>query len=76
LAALSKPSFQPKEKPLDLVVATRNKNIKATNEELAVWSAAALQAGLPLNRWIRKSLNQRAELEAALVRERLKHERG
>ena len=44
--------------------------MKATQEELDDWLAASRLAGRPLNSWMRKALNERAELDRALERQR------
>ena len=46
-------------------VATRMKTIRCSPEELEAWTKAA---GGNLNGWIRTSLNQHVEYEAALRR--------
>jgi len=45
-------------------------NLHASQEEIDRWKKAAELAGKPFNGWARKALTERAELEAALDRQR------
>lgn len=49
-------------------------NVHASQEEIDTWRKAAALAGSSFNGWVRKALTERAQLEAALERERKRHE--
>jgi hypothetical protein len=49
-------------------VTSHVQGIRLSEDELAVYKAAALRAGLKFNTWARRALKATAELEAALAR--------
>jgi len=49
-------------------------NLHASDEEKLAWHKAAKSSGLSFNGWARRALTERAQLEAALERERIRHE--
>ncbi len=50
------------------------KPLWASDEELLRWKASAEIQGLTFNAWLRRAANDRADLEAALERERKRME--
>ena len=52
----------------------KQQNVHASQEEIDAWKRAASLAGMSFNGWARRALSQRAELERALERERLREE--
>ena len=54
----------------------KQQNVHASQGEIDAWKKAAELAGMPFNGWVRRALRERAELERALERERVRHESG
>ena len=52
----------------------KQQNVHASQGEIDAWKKAAELAGMPFNGWVRRALRERAELERALERERIRHE--
>lgn len=52
------------------------KTVRALGSDWERWRGAAVLAGLPLNSWVRRALDDRAALEEALERERLRRVGG
>ena len=48
-----------------------NVTVRASDDELARWRTAAADAGLELSKWVRRSLDEAARLEAALAAQRI-----
>ena len=54
----------------------KQQNLHASEAEVERWKRAAKASGLPFNGWARRALSDRADLEFALERQRIRDESG
>jgi hypothetical protein len=54
----------------------KQQNLHASEAEVERWKKAAASAGMPFNGWARRALSERADLEFALERQRIRDESG
>lgn len=54
----------------------KQQNVHASQSEIDRWKKAAELAQMSVNGWLRRALNDRADLEFALERQRIRDESG
>ncbi len=53
----------------------KQQNVHASEAEIERWKKAAGTAGMSFNGWLRRALTERAQLESALERQRIRDEK-